>query len=141
MKKSETFALYVTAVAAVCVAVCAVICTTAFLSSLNVHKPAENFDTETDTEVSKPLSFFGNTSPAGKLAVYWAGRNEYMHTHEDCQALRRVSPANLHSGTVEEAEAAGRKYLCTYCAERDADYVVQLPAQTSGDATAPAVNE
>lgn len=152
MKKSETFALYVTAVAAVCVAVCAVICTTAFLSSLNVHKPAENFDTETDTEVSQPLSFFGNTSPAGKLvsaedvakytsAVYWAGRNEYMHTHEDCQALRRVSPANLHSGTVEEAEAAGRKYLCTYCAERDADYVVQLPAQTSGDATVPAVNE
>ena len=74
-------------------------------------------------------------------AVYWTEYGSKMHTHEDCQALSRTAPENLHSGTVEEAEAAGRESLCSYCAKRDADYVVQLPAQTSGDATAPAVNE
>ena len=72
--------------------------------------------------------------------VYWTEYGSKLHTHEDCQALSRTAPENLHSGTVADAEAAGRDSLCSYCAKRDADYVVQLPEQTGSEALPAAAN-
>ncbi len=49
--------------------------------------------------------------------VYWAPFGKVYHTHEDCSALNHTD--TLTMGTVEEAIAAGRTRLCSYCARRD----------------------
>ena len=47
------------------------------------------------------------SSPFGKV----------YHTHDDCQALNQSE--QLTYGTVEQAIAAGRTRLCSFCAKRD----------------------
>ena len=59
--------------------------------------------------------------------VYWTEYGSRLHTHNDCQALSRTAPENLHSGTISEAEAAGRSTLCKYCEKRDQALIVQMP--------------
>ncbi|MEE3410802.1 MAG: hypothetical protein VZQ47_09125 [Treponema sp.] len=59
--------------------------------------------------------------------VYWTEYGSRLHTHNDCQALSRTAPENLHSGTISEAEAAGRSTLCKYCEKRDQSLIVQMP--------------
>ena len=49
--------------------------------------------------------------------VYWAPFGKVYHTHEDCGALNHTD--TLTMGTVEEAIAAGRTRLCSYCARKD----------------------
>lgn len=49
--------------------------------------------------------------------VYWAPFGKVYHTHEDCGALNHTD--TLTMGTVEEAIAAGRTRLCSYCAHKD----------------------
>ena len=73
--------------------------------------------------------------------VYWTEYGSKLHTHEDCQALSRTAPENLHSGTIQDAEAAGRESLCKYCEKRDAEYVLQLPSQTGSEALPDAANQ
>ncbi len=73
--------------------------------------------------------------------VYWTEYGSKLHTHEDCQALSRTAPENLHSGTIQDAEAAGRESLCKYCEKRDAEYVLQLPSQTGEEALPAAASE
>ncbi len=58
------------------------------------------------------------TSVLGDETVYWARFGKVYHTHEDCQALN-VSE-ELTYGSVEEAIAANRTRLCSFCARRDA---------------------
>ncbi len=57
------------------------------------------------------------TSVLGDETVYWARFGKVYHTHEDCQALN-VSE-ELTYGSVEEAIAANRTRLCSFCAHRD----------------------
>ena len=54
----------------------------------------------------------------GDETVYWAPFGKVYHTHEDCQALNNSE--SLTYGTVEEAIAANRVRLCSFCAKRDA---------------------
>ena len=49
--------------------------------------------------------------------VYWAPFGKVYHTHEDCGALNHTD--TLTEGTVEQAIAAGRTRLCSFCAKRD----------------------
>ncbi|MCQ2432998.1 MAG: hypothetical protein MJ175_10395 [Clostridia bacterium] len=49
--------------------------------------------------------------------VYWAPFGKVYHTHEDCGALNQTD--TLTYGTVEEAIAANRTRLCSFCARRD----------------------
>ena len=53
----------------------------------------------------------------GDEDVYWAPFGHVYHTHEDCQALNQTE--TLTMGTVEEAIAANRTRLCSFCARRD----------------------
>ena len=50
--------------------------------------------------------------------VYWAPFGKVYHTHEDCQALNQSD--TLTVGDVEQAIAANRTRLCSFCAKRDA---------------------
>ena len=53
----------------------------------------------------------------GDETVYWAPFGKVYHTHEDCGALNNTE--SLTFGTVEEAIAANRTRLCSFCAHRD----------------------
>jgi amino acid permease len=53
----------------------------------------------------------------GDTQVYWAPFGKVYHTHEDCQALNNSE--TLTVGTVDEAIAANRTRLCSFCARRD----------------------
>ena len=73
--------------------------------------------------------------------VYWTRFGKVYHTHDDCQALNQSE--ELTYGTVEQAIAANRTKLCSFCAKRDAitgvvtdDVNVDEPVEevTEGDA-------
>lgn len=49
--------------------------------------------------------------------VFWTQYGKVYHTHDDCQALNRTD--ELTYGTVEQAIAANRTRLCSFCARRD----------------------
>ena len=49
--------------------------------------------------------------------VYWSPFGKVYHTHDDCSALNQSD--SLTYGTVEQAIAAKRTRLCSYCAKRD----------------------
>ena len=49
--------------------------------------------------------------------VLWTPFGKVYHTHEDCGALNHTD--TLTQGTVEQAIAAGRTRLCSFCAKRD----------------------
>ncbi|MBR4744835.1 MAG: hypothetical protein IK082_11720 [Oscillospiraceae bacterium] len=49
--------------------------------------------------------------------VYWSPFGHVYHTHDDCQALNQSD--QLTYGTVEQAIAANRTRLCSFCAKRD----------------------
>ncbi len=49
--------------------------------------------------------------------VFWAPFGKVYHTHEDCQSLNQTD--TLTYGTVEEAIAANRTRLCSFCARKD----------------------
>ena len=53
----------------------------------------------------------------GDTDVYWARFGKVYHTHEDCQALNNSE--TLTVGTVDQAIAANRTRLCSFCAKRD----------------------
>lgn len=53
----------------------------------------------------------------GDESVFWAPFGRVYHTHEDCGALNQTE--TLTVGTVEQAIAAGRTRLCSFCANRD----------------------
>ncbi len=49
--------------------------------------------------------------------VYWAPFGKVYHTHQDCQSLNHTD--TLTYGDVEQAIAANRTRLCSFCARRD----------------------
>ena len=49
--------------------------------------------------------------------VYWSPFGKVYHTHDDCQSLNQSD--ELTYGTVEQAIAANRTRLCSFCARRD----------------------
>ncbi|MBR6406974.1 MAG: hypothetical protein IKS19_00070 [Clostridia bacterium] len=53
----------------------------------------------------------------GDTQVYWAPFGKVYHTSQDCSALNRSE--TLTVGTVEQAIAANRVRLCSFCAKRD----------------------
>ena len=53
----------------------------------------------------------------GDETVYWAPFGKVYHTHEDCGALNHTD--TLTAGTVDQAVAANRTRLCSFCANKD----------------------
>ncbi len=53
----------------------------------------------------------------GDESVYWAPFGKVYHTHEDCGALNHTD--TLTVGTVDQAIAANKTRLCSFCANRD----------------------
>lgn len=56
-------------------------------------------------------------SALGEEQVFWAPFGKVYHTHEDCQALNQTD--ELTVGTAEQAIAANRTRLCSFCAKQD----------------------
>ena len=54
----------------------------------------------------------------GDQSVYWAPFGKVYHTHEDCGALNHTD--TLTVGTVDQAIAANKTRLCSFCANKDA---------------------
>ena len=72
---------------------------------------AETDGDVTDGEVtSKPVVDTDGT-------VYWTKGGSVYHSHEDCSHLSRST--NVLSGTIEEANEAGKLRLCATCAKAD----------------------
>ena len=68
---------------------------------------------------------------AGLNNVYWTAHGKKFHTHNDCSSLSRST--ELVAGSIDEATAAGKESLCSFCEKRDkklleAANVQQLPA-------------
>ncbi len=59
----------------------------------------------------------------GDQMVYWAPFGKVYHTHTDCGALNQTD--TLTEGTVEQAIAANRTRICSFCAHKDA--ITDLP--------------
>ncbi len=53
----------------------------------------------------------------GDEEVFWAPFGKVYHTHDDCQSLNQSD--TLTYGTVEQAIAANRTRLCSFCAKND----------------------
>ena len=53
----------------------------------------------------------------GDETVYWAPFGKVYHTHEDCGALNNTE--TLSAGTVDQAIAANRTRLCSFCANKE----------------------
>ena len=78
--------------------------------------------------------------------VYWSPFGKVYHTHDDCQALNQSE--QLTYGTVEQAIAAGRTRLCSFCAKRDeitgvvtdnvdvSDYIPEETVEETADSAA-----
>lgn len=49
--------------------------------------------------------------------VYWSPFGKVYHTHDDCSSLNQSD--TLTVGSVEQAIAANRTRLCSFCAKRD----------------------
>ena len=49
--------------------------------------------------------------------VLWSPFGKVYHTHDDCSSLNQSD--TLTYGTVEQAIAANRTRLCSFCARRD----------------------
>ena len=49
--------------------------------------------------------------------VYWSPFGKVYHTHEECSSLNQSD--TLTYGDVEQAIAAGRTRLCSFCAKKD----------------------
>lgn len=56
-------------------------------------------------------------SALGDEQVFWAPFGKVYHTHEDCSALNQTD--TLTVGTVDQAIAANRTRLCSFCARAD----------------------
>ncbi len=56
-------------------------------------------------------------SALGDESVYWAPFGKVYHTHEDCGALNHTD--TLTVGTVDQAIAANKTRLCSFCANKD----------------------
>ena len=67
-------------------------------------------DTDSGESTDAPV-----TEPDG--TVYWTKGGSVYHSHEDCSHLRKSK--NVLSGTVEEANTAGKPRLCATCAKAD----------------------
>ncbi len=59
----------------------------------------------------------------GDTMVYWAPFGKVYHTHTDCGALNHTD--TLTEGTVEQAIAANRTRICSFCANKDS--ITDLP--------------
>ena len=57
------------------------------------------------------------TESLGNEQVYWSPFGHVYHTHDDCQALNQSE--QLTVGTVDQAIAANRTRLCSFCAKQD----------------------
>ena len=56
-------------------------------------------------------------SVLGDESVFWSPFGKVYHTHDDCQSLNQSD--TLTYGTVEQAIAANRTRLCSFCAKND----------------------
>ena len=86
-----------------------VICTIVAAIALLIGGAASiDYDPVSEEQLNDAMVVFGDTD------VYWAPFGKVYHLDEDCQALARSE--TLTVGTVDEAIAAGRTRLCSFCA-------------------------
>lgn len=79
--------------------------------SASLFPPATEPETETVAVLSPELSSIEDT-------VYWTDGGSVLHIDETCYHLDRSDI--VHSGSVEEAVAAGKTRLCASCRDRHA---------------------
>jgi hypothetical protein len=89
-----------------------VICVIAAAIALLIGGAASvDYNPVSQEQLAEAQQVFGDTQ------VYWAPFGKVYHTHEDCQALNNSE--TLTVGTVDQAIAASRTRLCSFCAKRD----------------------
>jgi len=67
----------------------------------------EEGDTDTEDEIP--------STPATEATVYWLPKGSVYHTDSTCYHIKEKP--NVQSGTVATAEEAGKKRLCSACAD------------------------
>lgn len=88
------------------------ICTVAAIVALLIGGAASvDYNPVSQEQKDAAVDVLGNTD------VFWAPFGKVYHTHEDCPSLNRSE--TLTYGTVEQAIAANRVRLCSFCAARD----------------------
>ena len=93
-KKTKTIAVVVAIIAALIGGVC-----------------SYDFNTVSVEQQQAAISVLGDES------VFWSPFGKVYHTHDDCQSLNQSD--TLTYGTVEQAIAANRTRLCSFCAKND----------------------
>ena len=89
-----------------------VVCTIVAVIALLIGGAASiDYDPVSEEQLTEAQQVLGDTE------VYWAPFGKVYHTHEDCQALNNSE--TLTVGTVDQAIAANRTRLCSFCARRD----------------------
>lgn len=71
--------------------------------------PPAPADTDGPTELAE------TSAPDALGTVYWSDGGAVWHTDRDCASLRQA--AAVHSGSQDEALAAGKARLCQRCAD------------------------
>lgn len=113
-----------------------IVCIVAFFPYLILLLSNKNLDKKTKTIASvvaviailigSLFSFDWNPVSAEQKAaattnitgdVYWTTFGKCYHTHEDCGSLNNSD--TLYKGNVEEAIAANRTRLCSFCGKKD----------------------
>ena len=93
-KKTKTIAVVVAIIAALIGGVC-----------------SYDFNPVSEEQQQAAISVLGDES------VFWSPFGKVYHTHDDCQSLNQSD--TLTYGTVEQAIAANRTRLCSFCAKND----------------------
>lgn len=55
------------------------------------------------------------TDESGAAVLFWTSTGKVWHASAECSSLKRST--NINSGTIEEAEAAGKQRACSVCAK------------------------
>ena len=69
-------------------------------------------ETDAPTEQTTPAETVLPEAPTDDI-VYWSGSGEVWHTTRDCASLKRAK--QIFSGSVADAQAAGRERACKTC--------------------------
>ncbi len=72
-----------------------------------------DFDPVSEEQKAEAMAEYGDTK------VYWTPFGKVYHTDVDCHAMNRTD--TITEGTVEQAIAANRTRVCSYCEKRDAE--------------------
>lgn len=68
-----------------------------------------------EREAAESEKYPPTTDESGAAVLFWTSNGKVWHASAECSSLKRST--NINSGTIEEAEAAGKQRACSVCAK------------------------